>query len=482
MTLGAARLSDAADLDVFAHALTELGNAERLVALHGSDLRFCVSWRSWLVWDGRRWERDVTREVMRRAKATIRAFLTAACAVADTERQKVAVKWPMRSQQAHALANMVELAASEPGVPVLPHALDADPWLLNVANGTLDLRSGMLRKHDRADLLTKLAPVDYDPEARFDPWDRFLAETTGNDQELRDFLQRAVGYTLVGVPDEEVFFFVFGGPASGKSTFLDAVRATLGDYAVTADFETFLTKRGDPGIRNDIARLAGARCVTSIEVEEGKRLAQGLIKQLTGGDTVTARFLYGEHFEFNPQFTLWLAANHAPKVNASDGALWRRVRRVPFAHEVPGERQDRSVKATLTNPDIAGAAILAWAVEGLRHWQAEGRLRAPAVVEASTRAYRTENDLLQPFIDECCVLDPDAWAASHALWQAYQTWTKEGGERFPLSRLEFLKHLGERGCAADRRYVGRKAARGWAGIRLRSEADEPLGHERGEGG
>jgi putative DNA primase/helicase len=455
------------DLVGFEH--TELGNAERIVAAHGADLRFCTPWKAWLIWDGRRWKRDATREVMRRAKATVRTFHEQAMSLEESEQRTAALRWALRSEAASTLAHAVELAASEPTAPVVPSDLDRDPYLVNVLNGTLDLRTGILRPHARADLLTKLAPVSYDPHARLDLWDRFLVETTNEDADLLVFLQGAVGYTLHGLTPDEVFFLVHGPEASGKSTFLAALRATLGDYAVTADFEAFLAKRGDGGIRNDIARLAGARLVLSIEVDEGKKLAQGMVKTITGGDTVTARFLHQEFFEFIPQFTLWLACNHAPKVNARDGALWRRVLRVPFLHTVPPSERDPLVKATLTNPALAGPAILRWAVEGFAKWSLEG-LHVPSAVAKSTEAYRAENEDLADFLAERCIFQRDAWLSSKVLNETYLTWVKDTAAKrpHPLPARDFTAQLTERGCEAKKR----SGVRGWLGIRLRTEADD----------
>ncbi len=192
-----------------------------------------------------------------------------------------------------------------------------------------------MRPHRREDLITKVCPTRYEPGARSDLLDRFLDEATGGNRELRDFLQRAVGYSLTGDVSEEVLFFVHGPGRSGKSTFMEALKATLGDYAKSADFESFVQRRDAGAVRNDIAELAGRRFVVSIEVDEGKKLAEGLVKLITGGDTVRARFLYQEAFDFVPQFKLWLAANHAPKVKHDDSAMWRRILRIPFENIVP---------------------------------------------------------------------------------------------------------------------------------------------------
>ncbi|MGI8597500.1 MAG: DNA primase family protein, partial [Thermoleophilaceae bacterium] len=287
---------------------TDYGNAERLVSAHGGDLRYAHG-LGWLAWDGRRWRRDLDGEVERRAKATVRALYREAGSLEDEGERKALASWARKSEAAPRIAAAIALARTESAVVVGPGALDGAPLLLNVVNGTLDLRTGELREHRREDLLTKLAPVAWVPGSRDPAWERFLEHTTGGDAELAAFLQRAAGYTLTGDTGEEVLFFAHGPTATGKSTLLEALGATLGEYAVTADFDTFLARRGDPGVRTDIARLAGARLVASLEVEDGKHLAEGLLKQLTGGDTVTARFLYSDAFEFAPAFKLWLAAN-----------------------------------------------------------------------------------------------------------------------------------------------------------------------------
>lgn len=254
--------------------LTDSGNAERLVAMYGAELRY-VGGIGWLVWDGRRWKPDTTGELMRRAKLTARTVYHDAAGCDDDNERKHVVRWAQQSESEPRRKAMVNLAASELPVVQAADRLDAQPWLLTVRNGTIDLRTGEIRPQDPADLITKLAPVTYDPDARSERWEGLLDRITDNDQELRGFLQRVAGYTVAGATDEEILAFPHGPGATGKTTAVEAIKAALGEYAVTSDFETFLARRGDAGIRNDVARLAGARMVASVEVKTANDSPKG---------------------------------------------------------------------------------------------------------------------------------------------------------------------------------------------------------------
>jgi len=444
---------------------TDTGNAERLAAAFGADLRHTGT--AWVVWDGRRWAEDrAGGEVARRAKATVRTIRAEASTCSNEAAARALDRWAVASESRGRLSAMVALARHEPGLSVDPLRLDADRWALNCLNGTVDLRTGILRPHDRHDLITALAPVAYDPDAQLDTWDRFLHQSTGGNLEMASFLARLVGYSLTGLTSEEVMALVHGPGGSGKSSFVEAIKATLGpDYARTADFETFLERKSAGGPRSDIADLAGARFVASIEVDEGKRLASALVKTLTGSDTVRARRIYQSSFEYRPQFALWLVANHAPRVSSADSGLWRRVLRVPFDRVIPVGQRDAAVKATLCDPVVAGPAILAWAVRGCLDWQASG-LGVPAAVTKATAAYRSDNDELGGFLEACCQTDERRWASSAALRAAYVAWT----ERLDIPALGakvFGAALAERGFRpAKRRVGGGEAVRGWAGLSL----------------
>ncbi|MGI8594541.1 MAG: DNA primase family protein [Solirubrobacteraceae bacterium] len=439
---------------------TDYGNAERLVSAHGADLRYARG-LGWLAWDGRRWRRDVDGDVERRAKATVRAMYAEAGDLEDEADRKATATWARKSEGAARIVAMIALARTEAAVVINPAVLDAAPFLLNVKNGTLDLQSGELREHHREDLLTKLAPVAWVPGARDRAWERFLAHTTGGDGDLATFLQRAAGYTLTGDTGEEVLFFAHGPTATGKSTLLEALGATLGEYAVTADFDTFLARRGDPGVRTDIARLAGARLVASLEVEDGKHLAEGLLKQLTGGDTVTARFLYSNAFEFAPAFKLWLAANGRPRVSADDAAIWRRIVQVPFVETVPAAERDPGLKRHLKDDPGARSAILAWALEGALAWQQHG-LGVPERVRDYTADYRRENDPLAEWLEERCCEDPQAETPAAELRRSYEAWAEENGER-PVSARGLGLQLAAHGF--EKRSTGSR--RTWRGVGLR---------------
>jgi putative DNA primase/helicase len=240
---------------------TDVGNAQRLVEQHGDELRYCYKWETWFTWDGQRWGRDETGEIQRRAKETVRHILGEAERVHDHEKRHELTRWAVQSEFETRLRAMVPLARSENAVAITPEQFDADPMLLNCNNDTLDLRTGELRAHSRADLLTMLAPVDYDPDAEAPTWLAFLDRIFDGNAELIEFIQRAVGHSLTGSTAEQVLFFLYGTGANGKSTFVEVLRAMLGDYAQQTDFTTLLTRERDNGPRNDVARLMGARFV-----------------------------------------------------------------------------------------------------------------------------------------------------------------------------------------------------------------------------
>ncbi|MEO7032728.1 MAG: phage/plasmid primase, P4 family [Polyangiaceae bacterium] len=451
---------------------TDIGNAERLVARFRGQIRYCPPRKRWLVWDGKRYLLDETGEINRRAKDTVRAIYDEAAKCRDGEQRKAIAQHAHGSEQAKKLNAMISIAQSEVDVPVLPNELDADPWKLNVLNGTLDLRTGKLGPHRRQDLITRLAPVEYSSDAQCDLWDRFLSEATGGDAELARYLQRAVGYALQGTATERAFFFLLGPPGTAKSTFIDAVAAALGDYHQAANFETWLKQTNVGGNRGDLTRLASARLVTSVEVRKGAKFDEALIKAVTGGDEITAAAKFEAEVTFRPAFALWLAANDAPDIRDDDEGAWARVRRIPFEHIIPAEKQDRTLKQKLTAPEVR-AAVLAWAVRGCLDWQANGLGTAKAI-ELSTEAYRQDMDRVAGFFEDCCEFGSYARVQRTALRRAYEDWCKENGVRTPLIGKEFAARLREKGVK-DNKSNGKRL---WAGVRL---VDPDEGDDRDTG-
>ena len=395
--------------------LTDTGNASFFAKLHGKDVRYCHTSRKWLIWEGKRWAQDKTGEIYRKAKEAARKMLKMASNHPDDEKREKLAKHALSTESEARLRAMINLARSEPGIPVTEVELDADPWLLNVLNGTLDLKTGELRPHLREDLITKFSPVRYDPDATCPTWDAFLRYIMDGDEDLIRFLQKAIGYSLTGSTKEQVFFIFYGTGANGKSTFLITIHSLLGDYARQTPTETLLTKWGNK-IPNDVARLKGARFVNAAESESGKHLAEALVKQLTGGDKISARFLYGEFFEFDATFKIFFAVNHKPTIRGSDHAIWRRIRLIPFNATIPPEKQDKNFSEKL-NAELPG--ILRWAVEGCLLWQSEG-LGLPESVKAATADYRSEMDVISDFIEECCEDTPGVQTPFSDLYHRYQ--------------------------------------------------------------
>ncbi len=453
--------------------LTDLGAAERFAARHGGELRYCHDWGKWLEWEGRYWQVDATGAVVRRAKVTAREIYAEAAKASTKEEAAAIAAFARRTEGQARLEAMINLARSEmepaPGIPVTPDQLDRNPWLVSVTNGTLELPTGELLRHRQTDLITKLVPMHYDPNATCPTWLRFLDQTMEGRQSLIGFLQRAVGYSLTGSIRERALFLLHGSGANGKSTFLKTVAAMLGAYAVRTPTETLLVKR-EAGIPNDVARLRGARFVYASETEDGKRLAEALIKDMTGGEPLSARFMRGEWFDFTPEFKLWLGTNHKPTIRGTERAIWDRIKLIPFTVSIPEDQQDKELPTKLA-AELGG--IFAWAVRGCLDWQKNG-LGVPDEVKQATAGYRAEMDTLAAFLDDCCVVHEGVSVTAKALYATYTAWCERTGEKAIPQRTMGLK-LNERGFTA--RDLGHQKTRTWLGVGLVTETTpEMRGH------
>lgn len=438
----------------------DLYMARQLVRVHGNVIRFVPDWGTWLVWDSKRWKRDRTGEIFRRTKSVIGEVAILAHSIGGKQGEAL-VKLAMRSQNMPRIEAIVRCAQSEPGVSIEAEALDADPWLLNVLNGTLDLRTGKLREFRQSDHLTKLSPATWDPEATCPVFDGFFDRIMAGDAELKAFVQRAVGYSLTGSVEEQVMFFMHGGGANGKSKFLGAMKAVLGkEYSGEAPPDLLMVRRNEEH-PTELADLQGLRMVLAVETEQHRQIKEARVKTLTGGEDVKARFMRENYFVYTPTMKLWLASNHKPQVRGTDHAMWRRIRLIPFTVTIPPGEQDKGLDAKLA---AERAGILRWAVAGCLEWQRLG-LAEPEAVAAATRAYRNEEDTLGRFLDDSLVLGGELSIAAVDLRDLYTKWCELNGEK-PLSQKLVGAMLRDRGL--EPRKVGRAKQSFWFGIGLPS--------------
>ncbi|MDQ3302484.1 MAG: phage/plasmid primase, P4 family [Actinomycetota bacterium] len=444
---------------------SDLGNAERFIDMHGDKVRWCPARKSFLVYDGKRWTWDERGCVVKLAHLTARSIHKDAAVEPDPAKQKEIAKFAVASQNEGRISGM--LSQVKPYLAVGMGELDSDPWSLNCLNGTLDLRAGRLGSHNPADLITRLAPVEYDPEADCPRFTRFLKETLV-DEAVISFIKRYSGYTLTGITRERVFAILYGFGKNGKTTLIELLQDVMGDYATNTDTETILAKKYQ-GVGNDVAALKGARFVSAAEVERGRRLAESKIKQLTGSDTVTARFLFGEPFNFRPQFKLWLSTNNKPVVQGVDDAIWDRIRLVPFTQRFEGSQADPKLPEKLRE-ELSG--VLAWMVEGCLKWQEHG-LGEPTSVKAATDQYRAEMDTLATFINEKCVIRRELSVLAERLYQQYGLWCDHSGERKDPQK-GFVARLSEKSYERKRATGGVNRGRYiWRGIGLRFDEKPP---------
>lgn len=440
--------------------LTDMGNADRLVSLFGQDILFCYLWKQWLIWNGAQWKKDDTGEIDRKAEATVRSIYVEAANEPDKELRFELLKHAKKSEASYQIKAMLERAKNRR--PATPEQFDNNTWLFNVQNGTINLKTGELKPHTRDDLITKISPAPYDPDADAPVWNAFLRRVTKDNQGLVAFLQRAAGYALTGDTSEHCLFFLHGDGRNGKSVFVEALEYIVGDYGSVARPELLMAKKQGDTIPNEIAALSGVRYVSTTETEGGKRMAESMLKQWTGGDTVSARFLHAEFFNFKPQFKIFLASNHKPIIRGQDTAIWERIYLIPFTAYIPPAERDKKLGEKLQKE---AAGILKWAVEGCLAWQRDG-LNPPDIVKAATEEYKSEMDVLSDFIADRCIIQSNAIVSNSKLWSAYIDWCKDNGEKYTISRRDFKISL-------ERRKIFQKKSgiRFWQGIGLLSEVE-----------
>lgn len=440
----------------------DTGNAQRFLDRYEKVTKYSYVTKKFYIYDGITWKEDNEGLVHRLVDATIE----------DMKNEKIIVSEDMDEEEATALLqkhikqsrsnrakkNIIE--ELKHNISVLPDEFDQDDMLLNVANGYLDLSSAELHEHDRELLFQKVTNSEYTETATPDTWLSFLNDIFDHDQELIRFMQKALGYSMTGSSKEQMMFILLGNGRNGKSLFVNTVAEILGDYSSNMQAESLMVKRNTGSVNNDIARLAGARFVTSSEPNEGFVFDEGLIKQMTGDDKITARFLHQENFEFEAKFKIWLATNHRPVVRGTDDGIWRRLAVIPFDVQIPEHKVDKDLKYKLMRE---APAILDWMLEGCLLWQREG-LEKPKRVRESVDEYRKDMDITDTFIDEICEVGKGYEEAAGELYKEYSAWAKRTNE-YDVGSVEFGKRMAKK-------FSRKRASSGnrYEGIRIKKDS------------
>lgn len=466
--------SPSRDSDVFTRAaegkpymLTDLGNAERLVEHYRDRIRYCRQTSQWYLWNGQRWGVDLTGGIVTRAAETVRAiYQEAKRCTADPEIAAEISKHGVKSEAQARIAAMVKLAESRPGVPACVEDFDGDPWLLNTTNGTVDLRTGVLRQHDPADLITQITTCGYHPGVGCPTWQRFLSQIFHDNRELIDYVQELVGMCASGAISEQVLPVFHGEGSNGKSTLLDTVMSVLGGYSGKAAPDLIMARKNESH-PTEVADLWGKRLVVASETDEGRKLRTSFVKETTGDETLKARYMRGDFFTFRRTHKLVLMTNNKPRVTEGKHAIWRRLKLVPFMARIPDREQDRQLGEKLRRESVG---ILAWMVEGCRRWHAAGGFDEPAEIRQATEDYRAEEDPLAEFVSDCLELDDEGFLPSREARRLYQAWCAKERIQHPLGDRALGNRLaGLSGVRAGQQRFDGEPTRGMIGVRGRTE-------------
>jgi putative DNA primase/helicase len=447
--------------------LTDFGNAERLVDQANYYIRYCHQFSSWFIYTNSegRWKKDETGYINRIGKDTIRRIHVEASRAPTTDSMKAYSAWAYKSEARAALNNMVKL----------PDELDSDDYLFNLRNGTFNLKTFQLDEHNRMNFITRLADFEYDVNAQCPLFNQYLNRifrSRTDKDEMISFLQRAVGYTLTGSTQEQSLFLLYGSGANGKSVFLDILNSLMGEYGTVTQSKTFTTERGE--ISNDIAALAGKRMVYASENSSETHLDESIIKQLTGGENISARFLHQEFFTFKPRFKIWWAFNHPPAITDMTNSIWRRIKIIPFNEVLPENEWDKKLAEKIITKELPG--VFNWAISGLKDYYRIGSLNPPKVIAEATQRYKEDQDILHDFIMEYCEQpsgeDPFGKRfeiKASELYDAYKSWNTYNGDEKPMSSTKFGRLLHDKGIQRDRRSDGKY----YIGLKVNPEKFRP---------
>jgi putative DNA primase/helicase len=421
--------------------LTDTGNAQRFIDKFGENIRYNFDNKYWMIWDGKTWVRDAVQIVKNKADLMIEEMKEEIVAEPNEKYAQEMFKNVKHLSSNSGKEAMLKEAMHIGKTPVRNNDFDKSMFLLNCENGVVDLRTGKLLPHNRDYMMSKNTHIEIDLENDPVVWLKCIDDIFLKSKGLIDFIHKSVGYSLTGSTKEQCFFQCYGNGSNGKTVFINTVMNILGDYALNAQVDSILT-RGKSRSGNaspDIARMAGARFVRTNEPEEGARFNEGLVKQLTGSDVITARFLYGRDFEFSPIFKLWILCNYKIVVRGTDKGIWRRMRLIPFEATFEGANADKSIEDKLKEelPQILG-----WAVKGCLRWLKEG-LEMPVEVEQATKSYRQEMDIIESFLQDCVKIVPNGREKANDVFMAYKKWAQDGNE-WCMSQSKFGTELGKK--------------------------------------
>jgi putative DNA primase/helicase len=440
---------------------TDLGRAIQFVERFKQDIKYVHEWKRWLVFEGGRWNAESNGAVHRLAAGLCHEMVAEALNVLGRDERESALRAAMAWGCIRTVDRMLEAARNDLRIIVSPEELDADPWLVGARNGVVDLRTGEITEHSRERLVTKFVGADFDPQATCPRWEQFNCEIFP-DESVRRFIWKAAGYSLTGHTTEHHFIFLHGRGANGKSTFLEVIFTAFGDYAGRAGARLLYATDHHGTPDDQVAELFGRRLVIANETQEGARLNEGTLKDITGGDTLRGCRKYEHGFSFKSTAKIWLAGNHKPSIRGTDDGIWRRVRLIPFERQFgPGEREE-NLRSKLMSES---PGIVNWLVQGCLLWQQEG-LNPPEIVRAAVDEYRTEEDILRDFIAEHIEYDPFASAMHVKVFARYQNWSRSEGISFALSSRGLAKRLRERGFREGKDGQGDRT---WVGLSLKGD-------------
>lgn len=449
---------------IYDYNWSDVGNAERLIALHGKDLKYNVNDGKWYIWNGSYWERDVSFKVDNLYRSVLRRFQSAIPTidlVDENETKKAREKangFVLRSETDGKIKATINQAKTFRNISFIES--NKDDYLLNTPKETINLRDLSQKQHDRKDLITQVAGVNCNPNTECPNWIDFLNRIFLNDQEIIHYVQKAVGYSLTGDMTEQCLFMLWGGGANGKSTFVKAIEDIMGSYAISINGETLMeTRGGNDGPRGDLAALMNKRVAIASELQEGQVFNEPLLKKMTVGETLKVRFMYQEQFDLIPKCKLWIMTNKKPTVKGNDNGIWRRWRLIPFKYRFTDKEKDPNFYEEKLKPELEG--ILMWAITGYKMWKEEG-LQVPGEIAEAVEDYKTDMDQVARFIEEKCNIEEDLVCYGGDLYQEYVNWCFDEGESYKMSNNKFARDLKEKGFINKRTNRGKQ----WKGINL----------------